>query len=80
MSWYVLDAFLSILLLPALLLGPQELGSLSDEQKASTVRSLPVCCGVRSMLWSNITPALAIGMLSASPTSPYPRAHRGFTW
>ena len=54
MSWYFLDAFLSILLLPVLLPGLRERGSLSDEQKASKIRSLPVCCGVRSTLWSNI--------------------------
>jgi hypothetical protein len=80
MSWYFPAAFLSILRLPVLLLGPQELGSLSGGQKVSTAIQIPVCYGVRSMLWSDMGTASATEMLSASLTSPFLRAHRGSTW
>jgi hypothetical protein len=79
MSWYFRAVFLSILPLPGLLLELWEQGSLSDEQTVSAVRLIPVCFGVRSMLWSDIRTASATETLSASPTSPFLRARRGFT-
>ena len=54
--------------------------SLSDEQKGSTVRSIPVCIGVRSTLWSNIGTVSATETISASLTSPSPREYPGSTW